>query len=132
MANQSPKIKGKLTSLLGCKCPKCRTGKVFKYSILNPLKFAEMHKDCPHCGHHFEIEPGYFYTAMYISYMISSGGLITIGGATYFLLNDPDLWVYATVIIGSMTLLSPFSLRYSRMLTMYLVTPIKYNPSLGE
>lgn len=129
MANQN---KSKVGSLLSFKCPKCRTGKVFKHGTYHLTKFSEMHPDCPHCGHHFEIEPGYFYSAMYISYMISSAGLIVIGTLVFFLLNDPELWVYSTVIISAMILLSPLSFRLSRMLTMYFVAPAKYDPNLSE
>ena len=40
-----------------------------------------MHEDCPHCGHHFEKEPGFFLGAMYVSYALT----IAEGATMYFL-----------------------------------------------
>ena len=31
----------------------------------------KIHEHCPHCNLHFEIEPGYFYAAMYVSYALN-------------------------------------------------------------
>ncbi|MEY4912742.1 MAG: hypothetical protein RL025_569, partial [Bacteroidota bacterium] len=42
-----------------------------------------MHQDCPHCGFHFEIEPGFFWGAMYISYAFSVAVSVTFGFLAY-------------------------------------------------
>ncbi|MBU6274968.1 MAG: DUF983 domain-containing protein, partial [Bacteroidetes bacterium] len=52
-----------------------------------------MHDDCPHCGFHFEIEPGFFWGAMYISYAFSVAVSVIFGVATYVVFDDPALWV---------------------------------------
>ncbi|MDZ4757096.1 MAG: DUF983 domain-containing protein [Bacteroidota bacterium] len=121
-------VKSRFEAIIKGKCPRCRRGDVFKYPITKISKFNVMYDDCPVCGLHFEIEPGYFYSAMYISYGLSSGITLVMGLITYKILHDPALWVYATVIIACMLLLSPLSLRFSRMLTLHYISPIRFDP----
>ena len=54
-----------LISILQQRCPRCRRGKVFRYSVFRG--FPKMHERCPVCDLKFEREPGYFLGAMYIS-----------------------------------------------------------------
>lgn len=117
----------KFNAILQQKCPKCRRGKVFTHRFYNLLHYSDMHKNCPVCGHQFEIEPGYFYSAMYISYMITSALCIITGGLVYYILNDPDTWIYISCILAVLLSVSPLSLRYSRMLTMHLITYVKFD-----
>lgn len=117
----------KLNGLLQQKCPKCRRGKVFTHPFYNLAHYSDMPKNCVVCGHQFEIEPGYFYSAMYIGYMMTSAMCIIMGALVYFLLNDPDTWVYITSIISTLVLVSPLTLRYSRMVAMYFITNVKFD-----
>ncbi len=119
--------KSRFEAIVRCKCPRCYSGNVFKYPMSKISKFNVMYDDCPVCGLHYEIEPGYFYSAMYISYGLSSGVTLVLGYLMYKLFHDPDLWVYATMIISSMLLLSPISLRFSRMLTLHYISPIRFD-----
>ncbi len=72
------------------KCPRCQSGKIFKSSAVNLRKFTDMNADCPVCGLHFEIEPGFFWGAMYVSYTITTGMMLVLGGLTYYIGNNPD------------------------------------------
>ena len=59
----------KLYSVLAAKCPKCHKGDFFETSNpYNLKKFDKMHKKCPECGQDFELETGFYYGAMYVSY----------------------------------------------------------------
>ena len=49
----------KALSILQGKCPRCQSGKVFKYTTSNVRNFTDMNENCPVCGLHFEIEPGF-------------------------------------------------------------------------
>lgn len=52
------------------KCPKCRHGKIFT----EPFQFTDplaMPKQCEFCGQVTEPEPGFYYGAMFISYILS-------------------------------------------------------------
>jgi hypothetical protein len=52
---------------------------MFKYPASDLRRATQMHQDCPHCGFHFEIEPGFFWGAMYISYAFSVAVSVTFG-----------------------------------------------------
>jgi uncharacterized protein (DUF983 family) len=52
--------------ILRQRCPRCRTGNIFRYSIFRG--FAKMYERCPVCDLKFDREPGYFLGAMYVSY----------------------------------------------------------------
>jgi hypothetical protein len=67
---------GKLYSIFFNKCPRCNKGKFWKSN--NPyynlfFNGGENHNNCLNCDLKFEIEPGFFYGAMYISYGLGIG-----------------------------------------------------------
>jgi uncharacterized protein (DUF983 family) len=90
-------------------------------------KFMQMFPDCPVCGLHFEIEPGFFWGAMYISYGITTAIMIILGLAVLIIGKDPDFWVYISVIIPAFIIASPFTYRYSRVLMIYLFSPVRFD-----
>jgi hypothetical protein len=55
-----------LRCILQQRCPRCRTGGIFRYSIFRG--FPKMRERCAICDLKFEREPGYFLGAMYLSY----------------------------------------------------------------
>lgn len=58
-------------SMWAYKCPRCRTGKIFTepFRMSNPL---DMPKKCQYCGQVTEPEPGFYYGAMFLSYILNS------------------------------------------------------------
>ncbi len=126
--------KTKLQAIAGAKCPRCRVGEMFQYSTyhLGGFKFMEMHKNCPQCDFKYEVEPGFFYGAMYISYAFSIAISVAGSVATYVLGGDPDAWVYITVVSVLLFLAVPFSFRYARVLMLHVFAGIKYRPELAE
>ena len=52
------------------KCPKCRQSKIFTEPF-NMSKPLDMPEKCTVCGQKFEPEPGFYYGAMFISYILS-------------------------------------------------------------
>lgn len=107
------------------KCPKCRTGSMFANGMYS-LKGQKMHKDCPHCGFHFEIEPGYFYVAMFVSYALNVALLITLGIALSVLTGSENPWLYIVVLLSMAVIVSPINFRYSRVILLYWLTPGVY------
>jgi uncharacterized protein (DUF983 family) len=112
-----------LFSVLSCKCPRCRTGRVFPFSVFNPLKFSATNDYCPHCGLKFEHETGFFWSSMYISYVFSAGIMIVFGAIAINM--DWSFTRIMSIIIPSILILTPFLYRYSRILLLYLVHPQK-------
>lgn len=85
-----------------------------------------MYERCPHCGLKYEIEPGYFIGAMYVSYAIQIAIIVALSILTFYLGNDPDGWTYVLVIIPVTILLAPITFRFSRVLWLHYVAGIQY------
>lgn len=116
----------KLQAVLGGLCPKCRKGKMFCKPFYSPTGFDEMYEFCPHCGLRYEIEPGYFTGAMYVSYAISGGFALVLGFMLFYLANDPEGWVYAAVVAPFMIVIAPVNFRVSRVVWLHYVAGIQY------
>jgi uncharacterized protein (DUF983 family) len=111
-------------SLVKCKCPRCRTGRVYPFSALNPLKFSQTNDYCPHCKLKFEHETGFFWGAMYISYVFSAGIMIVFGAIAINF--DWSFVRIMSTIIPAILVMTPFLYRYSRMLLLYLAHPYRH------
>src|SRR5438046_9574948 len=57
-----------LQSIFQQRCPRCRVGRIFRYSVFRG--FPKMCERCSICDLTFEREPGYFLGSMYISYFL--------------------------------------------------------------
>jgi uncharacterized protein (DUF983 family) len=127
MSSQTPKG----WAMLHTKCPRCRRGDMFTGGIYN-FGSNKILDRCPHCNLHFEIEPGYFYAAMYVSYALNVGEAIGLTLLTYLLTHNADSpWLYTGVILAGCVLLSPINFRYSRVLLLFWLSPkIHYQPHL--
>ena len=100
-------------------CPKCQSGRFWKES--NPYKniFDKNLGNCDSCDNcHFkyEIEPGFWYGAMYVSY----GLAIVFSVLIYMLLvninNDIEVFNQFLIISISILLISPVNYFYSRII----------------
>ena len=117
----------KLYSILTGTCPKCQNESM--YLDKNPLHFnkiLKMHENCGHCGLRYQIEPSFFYGAMYVSYGLN----VAIGIAAFiisFVFFDTNLKVAFIVIIASLILSFPFVLRLSR--NIYINMFVSYDPN---
>lgn len=116
----------KLYSILTGTCPKCQNESM--YLDKNPLhlnNILKMHENCSHCGLKYQIEPSFFYGAMYVSYGLN----VAIGIAAFiiaFVLFGTGLKVAFAIIIASLVLLFPFVLRWSR--NIYINMFVDYDP----
>jgi len=62
----------KLYSVLKHKCPRCHEGEMFlKTGEKNYNIIGYTPDNCKVCGQVFVLEPGFYYGAMYLSYMLS-------------------------------------------------------------
>jgi len=120
----------KLNSILTGSCPKCQNESM--YSDKNPLhltKVLKMNQNCSHCGLKYQLEPSFFYGAMYVSY-----GLNVAVGIAAFIVSFVFFGVsigYAFVsIIVTLILLLPFILRLSR--NIYINMFVSYDPKTNS
>ncbi|WP_134091218.1 DUF983 domain-containing protein [Olivibacter sp. XZL3] len=126
--NHSTKFIPAFPAMLKGKCARCRRGNMFK-SFFS----SAMYEECSHCGLTFERNPGYFYTAMYVTYVFNVAEIVTLGIATFVLSGGSDNpWLYVGIIIPGILLLAPLNFRYSRIIQMYWLDPtLKYRPELS-
>jgi membrane protein YdbS with pleckstrin-like domain len=71
-------------------------------------------------------EPGFYDGAMYISYAFSVALMITSLVAINVLVEDPELWMYLTLVVVLTIFLMPAMLRYSKTLYQYGLGKLKY------
>jgi len=103
---------------------------MFAFSALNYRKFDKMHRNCPHCNFRFEVEPGFFIGAMYVSYGMVVGLMIGVGLLFFYAFGDPPTWVYLITFPAVVILLLPFIFRYSRILYLYAFGGVSYKENL--
>ena len=117
----------KLNSILTGSCPKCQNESM--YVDTNPLHLGnvlKMNENCSHCGLKYQIEPSFFYGAMYVSY-----GLNVAVGIAAFIISH--LFIGLTLvhsflaIIGTLLLSFPIVLRWAR--NIYINLFITYDPN---
>jgi uncharacterized protein (DUF983 family) len=103
-----------LYSILTGSCPKCHQESMYEdqnpYHIANVYK---MHENCSHCGLHYQIEPSFFYGAMYVSYGLTVG----IGIAAFIIskvIIGLSLLQSFIAIIASLFALMPVTARLAR------------------
>ena len=117
----------KLYSILTGSCPRCHEESM--YVDKNPYhlsKLYTMHDDCSHCKLHYNIEPSFFYGAMYVSY----GLTVAIGIAVFIITKvfiGLDLLQSFIAIIIALVLLTPVTFRLAR--NIYINMFVHYNPS---
>ena len=120
----------KLNSILTGSCPKCQ--KESMYSDKNPLhltKVLKMNDNCSRCGLKYQIEPSFFYGAMYVSYGLN----VAVGIAAFiisFVFFGASIGESFIAIVITLIVLFPFVLRLSR--NLYINMFISYDPKAGQ
>ena len=120
----------KLNSILTGSCPKCQ--KESMYSDKNPLhltKVLKMNDHCSHCGLKYQIEPSFFYGAMYVSYGLN----VAVGIAAFivsFMFFGATIEQSFLAIVITLIVLFPFVLRLSR--NLYINMFVSYDPKAGQ
>lgn len=133
MTDQPQKTTPKWYAMLHARCPRCRRGKMFSGGLYD-FGNNKIYKNCPHCNMQFEIEPGYFYAAMYVSYALNVAEAVNIAILTYLISgNTESPWLYTTTILLGCLILAPFNFRYSRVILLFWLSPkVHYQPYLDD
>lgn len=110
------------------KCPRCQEGDLFikPFDISKPVNMPEK---CPVCNQKFEPEPGFYYGAMFLSYIFSAFFFLGIIGVCLILfkmgINSAMLVLLVTAVLTYL-----FFLRMSRSIWINLM--IKYDPNAKQ
>jgi len=108
------------------KCPRCRQGDIFTkpFNIKKPLSMPER---CEFCNQKTEPEPGFYFGAMFISYIASAWFLILPTLFFVFYMGwTVELAMAVTIGIGALSYLR--FLRGSRSLWLHMM--VKHNPDI--
>ena len=116
----------KLNSILTGTCPKCQNENMYvDKNPYNLRKVLKMNENCSHCGLKYQLEPSFFYGAMYVSYGLN----VAIGIASFiiaFVFLKLDIKTSFISIIAALILLYPLVLRWSR--NIYINMFVSYEP----
>lgn len=108
-------LKGtKIYSILTGNCPVCHEESMYKES--NPYKLKhihDMHERCSNCGTKYQMEPSFFYGAMYVSYGLGVAVSVATFIITYVFFNFEVITSFLS-IVGVLILLMPLLMRLSR------------------
>jgi uncharacterized protein (DUF983 family) len=116
----------KLNSILTGTCPRCQNESM--YVKQNPYHLSEvltMHEECSHCKLVYQIEPSFFYGAMYVSYGVN----VAVGIAAFIIAHvfiGLELVPSFIAIVVTLLVLYPPILRISR--NMYINMFVSYDP----
>lgn len=120
------------SAMVQAKCPRCRKGNLFNVSVFSFFKLTEINGKCGKCGATITPEPDFFYGAMYISYAFSVALMVTVFVVLNFFFEKAPVSSYVlTVLVGNI-LLMPLMLRYSKVLYLYGMSKLKYDPKALE
>ena len=117
-----------LGSILGKKCPRCRESSLFVEPLMlnKPLDMPER---CNVCGQNFMPEPGFYYGAMFISYIMSSFFFLLVAGICIIYFKWSVEGAFGLIIfLGA--ILYIWVLRMSRSIWINIM--IKYDPKAKE
>jgi uncharacterized protein (DUF983 family) len=120
----------KLNSILTGSCPKCQNESMYKEkNIFKLTKILSMNDHCSHCGLKYQIEPSFFYGAMYVSYALN----VALGVAAFivsYVLCDSSLKQSFIAILLSMIVSFPFVMRLSR--NIYINLFVTYDENFKQ
>lgn len=130
MEGEQP-VRSYISAVIGCFCPRCRQGKLFKHPLNFKLKgITTMHERCLVCNQITDIEVGFYYGTSYVSYLIAVI-ICAITFALWWLLigfsfND-NRFLYWMIFNGVLLIvMQPWLMRFSR--SLWLSWFVKYNP----
>jgi uncharacterized protein (DUF983 family) len=106
-----------VADILHQRCPRCRTGRIFRYSIYRG--FPKMNDRCLVCDLKFDREPGYFLGAMYVSYGL---GVVIVAALAALLWWVTGWWITKDTIWAVILFLplAPTITLLARVLWIYL------------
>ena len=106
-----------LRAILLQRCPRCRLGGIFRYSIFKG--WPKMCERCPVCDLKFQREEGYFLGAMYISFglalLVIAVIAVLLWGTTGWPITKDTVWAVVLFLP-----LAPTISLFARVLWIYL------------
>jgi uncharacterized protein (DUF983 family) len=123
--------KSKVAAIVSMKCPRCHQGNMYSAPISQGI--YKMHKECTVCKQPFELEPGFYWGAMYVGYALSGGYMLSTVGILILALNWSVEGAFAVSILGGLFIF-PLIARLARAvwLHIYVGYDKKYDPTINK
>ena len=112
-------VGSKMYSVLYNKCPRCHIGRFWASN--NPFKnmfsrSEETCKTCDNCCLFYELETGFWYGSMYVSYAISVAVMVLFWTLTTFFFPIINIFNEILIIVLAILLVSPVNYHLSRLI----------------
>jgi uncharacterized protein (DUF983 family) len=120
----------KLYSILTGSCPRCHQESM--YVEKNPFiisKTLTMHDNCSHCNLKYQIEPSFFYGAMYVSYALNVALSILVFLLLYFQFHLGVTPLFFSILFANI-IFYPFVLRLAR--NIYINLFVNFNKEAAK
>ena len=120
----------KLNSILTGSCPKCQNESMYlDKNMLHLTKILKMNENCSHCGLKYQIEPSFFYGAMYVSYGLNVAIGVAAFITSYVFLNTSLKNAFISIIV-TLIISFPIVLRLSR--NIYINMFVSYDEDFKQ
>ena len=120
----------KLNSILTGSCPKCQNESMYEEkNIFKLTKILSMNDHCSHCGLKYQIEPSFFYGAMYVSYALNVAVGVAAFIIAYLFFNSSLKQAFIAIII-SIIVAFPYVMRLSR--NIYINLFVSYDENFKQ
>ncbi len=119
----------KAYSIFYLKCPRCHEGETFETGSWSFVKPIDMLQRCPKCDLNYFPEPGYYYGAMFISYVWTGWFCLMFIGLFHWYLGWSQLASFS-LLIAFLAINFIYIFRISRL--MWINVNVKYDPQAIE
>lgn len=119
----------KLYAIRKYKCPRCHQGDLFKSSLASMQGVYNMHKNCPECGQDFEMEPGFYWGAMYVGYGLYCAYMLGTIGLLFFVAGFTVNQSFVIALLGGIVMI-PVIARLARV--QWINIAVRYNKKIAD
>ncbi len=114
----------KAYSIFSFKCPQCHEGDLFPTTTFSFKKSFDMHQRCPKCHLDYWPEPGFYYGAMFISYIFTGWFCLGFTAIVHWVLGWSLMLSFA-VMIAILAVLFVLFFRLARAIWINIVVKFK-------
>ncbi len=117
----------KIYSIVKFKCPKCHIGELYPTKVWTFKGWFNMNEKCNNCGQKFVLEPGFFWGAMYIGYIVSSFLIFTFFAIFFF---GMDITVGYAFLLSLVVIIFLYAYIFRISRAIWINIYIRYKPDL--
>lgn len=106
----------KLYSIFKFKCPRCQEGKFFISHPYDLKNAGNLHEHCNKCDLKYEMEPGFYQGAMYVSYALGVALFVTLWVSFNLFFPWMSTGLQVTIVAVSSIVLTPLMYALSKII----------------